>query len=127
MALYYNIMEPSYMRSVVNRNVVMRGMTVHDNSTENNDIPIQFISFTSRNTQYCNHTTIKDTTHGINLLHTAKDGVIYTTFNTQSGPVHLSCPPECCQLSLLLTGKQPVRTSEGFSHIFYTWAAAGGC
>jgi hypothetical protein len=117
MALYYNIMGTSYMRPVVNRSVDMRGMTVHDDSTENNDIPIQFISITSHNTQYCNNTQ-QSKTHGINSLHTAKDGAIYITFNTQNGPVHLSCPPECRQLSLLLTGKQSVGTSEGFSHIY---------
>ena len=45
--------------------------------------------------------------------------------NTQSGPVHLPCPPECRRLSLLLTGEQPVRISKGFSRVFYyTWAAA---
>ena len=47
---------PSYMRSVVDRNVVMRRMAVHDHSIENNDISIQFIYFTRRNTQYCNNT-----------------------------------------------------------------------
>ena len=46
-------------------------------------------------------------------------------FNTQSGPVHLSCPPECRRLSLQLTGEQPVRTSKAFKRvIYYTWAAA---
>ena len=36
--LYYNIMgPPSYIRSVVDWSVVMRHMTVHDYSTENND------------------------------------------------------------------------------------------
>jgi len=68
------------------------------------------------------------TTHSINLLHTARDDAIYSTFNTHNGPVHLSSPPERRRLSLLLTGEQPVRASKGFSHvIFYTWATAGGC
>jgi hypothetical protein len=52
----------------------------------------------------------------------------HTPFNTQSGPVHLSCPPEYRRLSVLLTGEQPVRTGKGLSRvIYYTWAAAGGC
>jgi len=68
------------------------------------------------------------TTHSINLLHTARDDAIYSMFNTQSGPVHLSCPPERRRLSLLLTGEQPVQESKGFSRvIFYLWATAGGC
>jgi hypothetical protein len=69
---------------------------------------------------------IKSTRTRHSLLHTAKGDAIYTTFNTQSGPVHLSCPPECRQLLLLLIDEQPVRTSKGFSRvIYYTWAAAG--
>jgi len=68
------------------------------------------------------------TINSTNLLHTARDEAIYITFNTQSGPVHLSCPPERRWLSLLLTGEQPVRESKGFSRvIFYLWATAGGC
>jgi len=68
------------------------------------------------------------TTHSINLPHTARDDAIYSMFNTQSGPVHLSCPPDRRRLSLLLTAEQPVRESKGFSRvIFYTWATAGGC
>ena len=110
------------MRSVVDRKVVKRHMTIHDHSTENNYISIQFLYFTSRNTQY---TQRHDST---NFLHRGKDDAVYTTLNTQSGPVHLSCPPECRRLSQVLTGEQPVRTSKGFSRvIYYTWAAAGGC
>ena len=67
-------------------------------------------------------------THSINLVYTAKDNTIYTMFNAQSGPVHLSCPPECRRLSMLLTVEQSVRTSKGFSRvIYYMWAAAGSC
>jgi len=67
-------------------------------------------------------------THRINVVHTAKDNIIYTTFNTQSSLVHLSCPPECRQLSLQLTVEQSVRKSTGFSRvIFYMWVAADGC
>jgi hypothetical protein len=88
----------------------MQRMTVHDHSIENNDISIQFLYFTRINTQY---KAIKGTRTQHNLLHTAKDA-IYTTFNTQSGLVHL-CPPEYCWLSLLLTGEQPVRSNKGFS------------
>jgi hypothetical protein len=52
----------------------------------------------------------------------------HTTFNTQSGPVHLSCRLQYRFLSLLLTVEQPVRTSKVFSRvIYYTWAAAGAC
>jgi hypothetical protein len=43
-------------------------------------------------------------------MHTAKDDTIYGTFNTQSGPVHLSCLPEYRRLS----GEQAVHTSKGF-------------
>jgi hypothetical protein len=44
------------MQSIIDRNIVMRRMTVHDHSIENNDISIQFLYFTRRNTQYCNNT-----------------------------------------------------------------------
>jgi hypothetical protein len=54
------------------------------------------------------------------ILH--KDGAIYSTFNTQSGPVHLSCPPECRRLSVLLRGMQLVRTPIKGCHV---WAAVG--
>jgi hypothetical protein len=120
---------PSYMRSVVERNFVIRRMSLHDHSIANNDISIQFLYFTSRNTQYCKNTQqSKGTTKSINLQHTAKHDAIYNTFNTQSGSVHLSCPPEYGRLSMLLTVEQSVRTSKGVSCVIcYTWAAAGSC
>ena len=61
MVLFYNLMgPPSYMRSFVDRKVVKRRMTIHDHSTENNDISIQFLYFTSRNTQYTQrHNTVQ--------------------------------------------------------------------
>lgn len=111
-------------------------VSIHDHSKENNDTSIQFLYLTSRRTQYCNYRAIKH----IQLLCTAaqfhltrtmkgkmthstiyctlhKDNAIYTMLNVQSGLVHLSCPPECCWLSLLLTGKQPVLTIKGLSHV----------
>ena len=61
MVLFYNLMgPPSYMRSIVDRKVVKRRMTIHDHSTENNDLSIQFLYFTSRNTQYTQrHNTVQ--------------------------------------------------------------------
>jgi len=78
MVLFYNLMgPPSYMRSVVDRKVVKRRMTIHDHRTENNDISIQFLYFTSRNTQYTQrHDTVK------NFLHRGKDDNVYTTLHT---------------------------------------------
>jgi hypothetical protein len=68
----------------------------------------------------------QDTTHSTNSLHTGKNDAIYTTLSTQSGPVHLSCPPECPRLSLLLIGEQQVGASKGFScaifvHVGHNW------
>ena len=84
MVLFYNLMGPPlYMRSVVDRKVVKRHMTIHDHSTENNYISIQFLYFTSRNTQY---TQRHDST---NFLHRGKDDDVYTILNTQSRTVHL--------------------------------------
>jgi len=61
-------------------------------------------------------------------VHIAKHDAIYTMYNTQSGPVYLSCPIECRRLSLLLTGQQPVCKSKWFSRVIhYTWDADGGC
>ena len=127
MVLFYNLMEPpSYMRSVVDRNVAMRRMTVHDHNTENNDISIQFLYFTSRNTQYCNN-TFKDTMTQYKFpAHSKRRHLQYVDYTQRTGPFIVS--PECRRLSLLLTGEQPVRTSKGFSNVIYcTWAAAGGC
>jgi hypothetical protein len=45
-----------------------------------------------------------------------KDDAIYSTFNIQSSPVHLSCPPEYRQLSVLLTGEQLVQTLTKVCH-----------
>jgi len=79
----------------------------------------------------CNIVNTKQTKtqrHSINLLHTGRDDAIYATFNTQSGSVQLSCPPERRWLSLLLTGEQPARASKRFPRVmFHTWATAGGC
>jgi len=81
---------PSYMWSVIDRSVVMQRMTVHNHITKNNDISIQFLYFTSHNKQYCNNT--KQTWQSKNFVHIAKHDAIYTKYNTQSGPVYLSCP-----------------------------------
>jgi hypothetical protein len=128
MVLFYNRMgPPSYMRSVVDRNVAMRRMTIDDHSTETMTYQYNFFIL---QVAIHNNVTIHSKTqwYSTNFLHTAKDDAIYSTLNAHSGPVHLSCPPQCHRLSLLLTGEQPVRTCKGFSHVIYhTWAAAGGC
>jgi hypothetical protein len=113
------------MRSVVVRSVVMRRMTVHNHITKNNDISVQFLYFTSHNKQYCNNTKTRQSK---NVVHVAKHDAIHTTYNTQSGPVYLSCLAECRRLSLLLKAQQQARKRKGFSRvIYYTWAADGGC
>jgi hypothetical protein len=63
------------------------------------------------------HRTIYCTVH--------KDDANYTMLNAQSGLVHLSCPPECRWLWVLLTGELPVRKLLWFVTCYYTWAAAG--
>jgi len=45
--------------------------------------------------------TIKGTTTHSNIYCTLhRDDTIYSKLNTQSGMVHLSCPPECRRLSV---------------------------
>jgi hypothetical protein len=71
--------------------------------------------------------TIKDTAHRTIYCTLHKD-TIYTTLNTENGPVHLSCPPECRWLSVLLTGEQLVPTSKGLSHVLHvghSWSQRG--
>jgi len=91
MVLFYNLMEPpSYMRSVVDRNVAMRRMTVHDHNTENNDISIQFLYFTSRNTQYCNN-TLKGTVTVQNPANCKRRRHLhYVQYTEETGPFIMS-------------------------------------
>jgi len=103
----------------------MRRMTVHDYSTENNDISIQFLYFTIRNTvkntKQRHDTQYKFTAHSKRRRH-----FHYVQYTERSGPFIVS--PERRRLSLLQTVEQPVRASKGFSRvIFYMWTTAGGC
>ena len=110
---------PSYMRSVVDRSVVMRLMTVHNHITKT--MIFQYNSFILQ-VVIDNTVTVQNkdtTTQSINLVNIAKDNAIYTTYTTQSGPVYLSCPTECRRLLLLLTDQQQVRKSKGFSRVTY--------
>jgi len=69
------------------------------------------------------------TTHRTMYCTLHADDAIYSTLNTQSGPVHLSCPPECHRLSV---AADRLAASYGYLKnmsrvIYYTWAAAGHC
>ena len=72
------------------------------------------------------YNTIKGTKTHSNIYCTLhRDDTIYSKLNTQSGPVHLSCPPECRRLSVA-AGKLAARTDTWkFVTCYYTWVAAG--
>ena len=94
------------MRSVVDRSVVMRLMTVHNHITktmilEYNSYVLQVAINNTVTIQ--NNERHNDTQH--NLLQTAFRRCHHTTLGTQSGPVYLSSPPQYRQLSVLLSSR----------------------
>jgi hypothetical protein len=111
---------PPYMRSVAYRSVVMRRMTLLDHSTANNDVSIQFLYFTSRNTQCCNNTQ-QSTQYKFTAQQTRRH-LHYVQYTEQSARFIVSprLPP-----AVRWAGS--TYKKRFFSRvIYYTWDAAGG-
>ena len=126
MVLFYKLMgPPSYMRSV-DRNVAMRRMTVHDHNTENNDISIQFLYFTSRNTQYCNN-TLKGTVT-VQISCKLQQTTPFTLRPIHRGDRSIYHVPRMPPAVTAADRWAASTDRQRFSNvIYYTWAAAGGC
>jgi len=72
-------------------------------------------------------TQIKGTTTRCTIYCTLRKGdAIYSMLNTQSGLVHLSCPPQCNRLSVA-ADRLAAGTNTWFVTCYYTWVAAGHC